>query len=223
MSPPGKRHSTCSACVAADDPEAGRPVVAAPDDVDRRPGGDREALVGVDVRGEEDRQLAGELHHPAHEPAHRRRHPVGRLRLRVVHERGRPVGVPDAHVEVARRAGPGVVRLGHEREAPAVEVGDLLGPVLEEDAPVGRLEDLVVADVDLVLARRRLALAELDRDPRLGHQVAQQPVERLGLRRLEQVVVLVVVPEPLRRPCSRCGPCPRRCRSARSTRTPSRP
>ena len=70
--------------------------------------------------------------------------------------------------------------------------------MLEQDAPVGRLEDLVVADVDLVLAGRGLALAELDRDPGLGHLVAQQAVERLGLGRLEEVVVLVVVAEPLR-------------------------
>ena len=88
-----------------------------------------------------------------------------------------------------------MVRLGHERDAPAVEVGDLLGAVLEDDAPVGRLEDVVVADVDLVLAVGRLALAELDRHVRRGHLVAQEPVQRLGLGRLEEVVVLVVVTE----------------------------
>ena len=88
-----------------------------------------------------------------------------------------------------------MVGLGHEGDAPAVEVGDLLGAVLEQDAPIGRLEDVVVADVDLVLAGGGLALGELDRDARLGHQVAQQPVQRLGLRRLEEVVVLVVVAE----------------------------
>src|SRR5678809_1048433 len=64
--------------------------------------------------------------------------------------------------------------------------------------PYGRLEDVVVADVDLVLAGGRLALAELDRDPGLGHLVAEEAVERLGLRCLKQVVVLVVVAEPLR-------------------------
>ena len=47
--------------------------------------------------------------------------------------------------------------------------------------------------------RRGLALRELDGDPRLGHLVAQQAMERLGLGGLEQVVVLVVVAEPLRR------------------------
>ena len=100
-------------------------------------------------------------------------------------------------MEVARRARPGRVGLGHERDPPAVEVGDLLRAVLEDHAPVGRLEDVVVADVDLVLAGRRLALAELDRDPGRGHLVAQQAVERLGLGGLEEVVVLVVVAEAL--------------------------
>ena len=91
-----------------------------------------------------------------------------------------------------------MVRLGHEGDPPAVEVGDLLGAVLEDHAPVGRLQDVVVADVHLVLAGGRLALAELDRDPGLGHLVAQEAVERLGLGRLEEVVVLVVGPERLR-------------------------
>ena len=190
----------------ADEPEAGRPVVAAPDDVDRRPRQRGVALVRVDVRGDEDRQLARQRHHPGHEPGER---------VATCRTAGFAFGswvsdvvavlVPDAHVEMAGRAGPGVVRLGHERDAPAVEVGDLLRAVLEEHAPVGRLEDVVVADVDLVLAGRRLALAELDRDPRLGHLVAQEPVERLGLRRLEQVVVLVVVAEPLGRARSPCS------------------
>ena len=90
-----------------------------------------------------------------------------------------------------------MVGLRHERDAPAVEVRDLLGPVLEDHAPVGRLEDVVVADVDLVLAVGRLALAELDGDVRFGHLIAQQSMERLRLCRLEQVVVLVVVAEGL--------------------------
>ena len=122
---------------------------------------------------------------------------TGLLALRRVHQRPVVVDAPGAHVEVARRAGPAVVGLGHERDAPAVEVGDLLRAVLEDHGPVGRLEHVVVADVDLVLAVGRLPLAELDRDPRLGHLVAQQAMERLRLGRLEQLVVLVVVAERL--------------------------
>ena len=72
-----------------------------------------------------------------------------------------------------------------------------LAPCLKSTLRSADLQDVVVADVHLVLAGRRLALAELDRDAGLGHQVAQQPVERLGLGRLEQVVVLVVVAEAL--------------------------
>ena len=88
-----------------------------------------------------------------------------------------------------------MVGLGHEGDPPAVEVGDLLGAVLEDDAPVGGGEHVVVADVDLVLAVGGLALAELDRHVRRGHLVAQQSMERLGLGRLQEVVVLVVVAE----------------------------
>ena len=73
--------------------------------------------------------------------------------------------------------------------------------MLEQDAPVRRLEDVVVADVDLVLAVRCLALAELDGDAGLGHLVAQESMERLGLGGLQQVVILVVVAErPRHRP-----------------------
>ena len=39
-----------------------------------------------------------------------------------------------------------------------------LAPCLKITRPVGRLQDVVVADVDLVLAGGRLALGELDRD-----------------------------------------------------------
>ena len=98
-----------------------------------------------------------------------------------------------------------MIGLGHECQAPAVEIGDLLGAMLEDHAPVGRFEDMVVADVDLVLAVGGLALAELDRHPRLGHLVAQQAVERLGLGGLEQVVVLVVVAERPRHAPARFG------------------
>ena len=183
-----------------DEPEARRAVVAAPDDVDRRPRQRRVPLVAVDERRDEHGASSRDSAIiPATNCEPRGDKPYGPsgsplpacISGRVV------VDVPDAHVEVARRAGPAVVGLGHERDAPAVEVGDLLGAVLEDHRPVGRLEDVVVADVDLVLAVGRLALAELDRDPRLGHLVAQQAVERLGLRRLEQLVVLVVVAERL--------------------------
>ena len=57
---------------------------------------------------------------------------------------------------------------------------------------------MVVADVDLVLAVGRLALAELDGHVGGGHLVAQQSMERLGLGGLEEVVVLVVVAERAR-------------------------
>ena len=101
-------------------------------------------------------------------------------------------------MEVSTGTRPAMVGLGHERDAPAVQVGDLLGAVLEHDAPIGRLEHVVVADVDLVLTVGGLALAELDRHVRRGHLVAQETVQRFGLGGLQQVVVLVVVAERAR-------------------------
>src|SRR3989304_4657120 len=62
---------------------------------------------------------------------------------------------PGAQVQVPRGACPGVIGLGHERDPPPVEEGDLLRAVLEQDAPVGRLEDVVVADVGLVMTGAR--------------------------------------------------------------------
>jgi hypothetical protein len=105
--------------------------------------------------------------------------------------------VPERDVEVPGRARPFCIGLGHERQAVAVEPGDLLGAVLEQDASVRRLHDLVVADVDFVLARRGFALAELDRDSGHRHLVANLPVQRLELGGLEKVVVLVVIADPL--------------------------
>ena len=77
---------------APDQPEAGRPVVATPDDVDRRPRQRRVALVRVDERGDEDRQLARQLHHPGHELLADLGQPVRPRRLAVggVHQRHRP-------------------------------------------------------------------------------------------------------------------------------------
>ena len=148
------------AVAVADDPEAGRPVVAAPDDVDRRPRQRGVALVRVDVRGDEDRQLARQRHHPGHELAELLSDmPYGRPAFWSWVSGCSPSSSQMLMWRWPDEPGPGVVRLGHERDAPAVEVGDLLGAVLEQHAPVGRLEDVVVADVDLVLAGRRLALA----------------------------------------------------------------
>ena len=124
------------------------------------------------------------------------RHAVG-LGLRVVEEGLFAVPVPQRHVEVAARPGPGVVRLGHERQAVAVQPGDLLGPVLEQDRLVGHLQDVGVVDVHLVLAGGGLALGELDRDAGLGHQVPEPTMDGLALGALQEVVVLVVVAESL--------------------------
>ena len=120
-----------------DHPEAGCPVVPSPDHVDRRPGQRGVALVAVDERGDERRQFPGELHHSCHELAELTADPVRQPVGLVVGQRLLAVGVPDAHVQVARRASPRVVRLGHEGDPPTIQVGDLLRTVLEKDAPIG--------------------------------------------------------------------------------------
>ena len=112
-----------------------------------------------------------------------------------------PRGIPEAHVDVAGGTGPGLVRFGHEGDRAAVLVGDLLGAMLVDCRPVGRLEGIGVVDIDLVLARRGLPLGKLDRHPGPGHQVAELAVDRFGLGRLQELVVLVVpAPRPQTRP-----------------------
>ena len=56
---------------------------------------------------------------------------------------------------------------------------------------VGGLQGVRDVDVNLVLARRRLTLRELDRDARRGEQVAKLAVDRLGPGGLNQLIVLV--------------------------------
>ena len=83
----------------------------------------------------------------------------------------RAVGVPEAEVDVAAAAGPGVVGLGHEGDRVAVLVGDLLAAVLEQGVAVGGFQRVGVVDVDLVLPGSRFALGELDRDAGRGEVV----------------------------------------------------
>ena len=110
-----------------DDPEAAGPVVAPPGERRRRPRAGRVALVRVHVRRQEDRELlqAGDLpRQPAVE--------LGRL----AGERAL-VAPPERRVDVARAADPGVVGLRHEGDRAAVQVRDLLRPVLVDDVVVG--------------------------------------------------------------------------------------
>ena len=90
----------------------------------------------------------------------------------------RPVVFPDRQVDVAGVAFPRV-RLGHERDAHALRVGDLLGPGLVDRMVVARRHGLGVPEGDLVLAQVALALGRLDLEARPGHAVAEPAEQRL--------------------------------------------
>ena len=100
--------------------------------------------------------------------------------------------LPQAEVDVAARARLVGVRLGHERHADAVPVGGLLEALLEHHVAVGRLEDVGVAHVHLVLAEAPLALRALHRHARAREVAADGGVEVLGARALLELVVLEV-------------------------------
>jgi hypothetical protein len=61
--------------------------------------------------------------------------------------------------------------------------------------PVGHVDQLAVAQVDLLLARAPLTLRELDRHARVVQVSADRAVQRLGLRALQDVIVLDVLSE----------------------------
>src|SRR5262249_50612940 len=107
------------------------------------------------------------------------------------------VAVPEAHVMMHAAAGVALVPLRHERDGEALLVRDLLRRVLVEDVPVGLLEHLAVAQVDLLLARAPFALARFHRDAAPVERPHDRADYRLFPRALEDVVVLDVRPERL--------------------------
>src|SRR5262249_31785621 len=144
-------------------------VVVPPRERRRRPAPGGIALVRVDRRREKDRELAR-----ARDPAGEE----GPERLALAGERVVAVA-PEARVDVAGVADPGVVRLRHERDRAAVRVRDLLGAVLVDDVIVGHAQRIGVPEVDLVLARPGLPLRALDGDPGALHAVANLADEAL--------------------------------------------
>ena len=110
--------------VGAAEAEAGGAVVHRPDRLGRREGADLEALVGIDVGGEEPGDLAGVGELAGDVVAHQLRHAV--LALLIVEERLLAGGVPQRAVDVARRAGEVEAPLRHEGDRLALEQRDLL-------------------------------------------------------------------------------------------------
>ena len=157
-----------------------------------REGPDEVALVRVDVRSEEVRELAGALELAAEVVAAGRGHPQ-RARRRFPEQVPRRAQVPQAAVHVTGRPGEVFAPLRHERHGDAVERGDLFCAVLEQRVPVGHLHRSGVAQVDLVLAGTPLALAELDRDAAALHAVPDLADEPLLPGALQDVVILHVL------------------------------
>jgi hypothetical protein len=175
--------------VGADESEAGGAVVGRPDRAGRGEGAGDEALVAVDVRGEEDRRLGGVGEQAGEVAAHRARHAV---RFAPVEEHRRAARVAQRLVDVAGGAGGGAVVLGHEGDGAALAPGDLLDRVLGDDVGVGGGERAVVADVDLLLAGAGLALGGFHRNAGGVQPGADRPHHVFLLGGLEDVIVLVV-------------------------------
>src|SRR5215211_44846 len=170
----------------ADDAHGAGAVVLAPGNGRRGEGAHSEALVRVDVGGEEQRELAqtGELP--------RDKALEGRGEAVAFSKHWSTVLAAQAQVDVA-----GVplelIELGHKGYRAALLGGDLLGAVLVDRVPVRGRERAVELEVDLVLPVVALALGVLNREPRPRHRVPYAPQERLDARRAQKRVVHVVV------------------------------
>src|SRR5215210_368808 len=170
----------------ADDAHGAGAVVLAPGNGRRGEGAHSEALVRVDVGGEEQRELAqtGELP--------RDKALEGRGEAVAFSKHWSTVLAAQAQVDVA-----GVplelIELGHKGYRAALLGGDLLGAVLVDRVPVGGLQSAVEPEVDLVLPEVALALRILHRESCPRHRVADAPEQGLDARRPKKRVVDVVV------------------------------
>src|SRR5438093_9463201 len=183
----------------ADDAEARGAVVVRPGDPGRRERPRLVALVGVDIRREEQRRRPGVRDKTAEPPAKLVRDARAGAgdRTLALEQRRRAVGRPEARVDVHGAPRPALVELRHEGERQVLLIGDLLGGLLVEDVAVGHLERVGVTDVDLVLAGTPLALGELDRHARGLEVMADGADQRLHLPALQRMVVLEVPAEGL--------------------------
>src|SRR5205085_12425096 len=170
------------AVAVADHAETRSAVVVAPGEPRRRPGSVDIALIGVDGRRIERHQLRHVLHPAAEEPAEMVTVPLEDV-LAVA---------PQAEVDVAARARLRRIRLRHEGDAHAGELGDFLHALLEDDMAIGHVERFGVAHVELVLAVAPFAFRSLDGDAGPLQVPAHRAMEALGARALEDVIVLEV-------------------------------
>ena len=92
-----------------------------------------------------------------------------------------PVAVPHGQVQVVARRAELLHRLAHERGDEPVRRGDLLDDELEEMRVVGRLERVVVAQVDLPLRAEVLLVRGDERQAHLRDRVLHLAQDALGV------------------------------------------
>ena len=106
--------------------------------------------------------------------------------------------VGEAHVHVRAGAEVLIERLRHERRDAPERAGDVLGHQAEEHHPVGHLERVGVAELELVLPVPALVVERVDVPAELGHVLDHRLQERVGEdRRLEVVAARRRVEEVL--------------------------
>ena len=105
---------------------------------------------------------------------------LGELVLRALFVERVDVALEQRHVGVHAAAGLAAHRLGHERGVDALLDRDLFDHGAERHDVVRRGEGVRVAQVDLVLARAALVVAELDRDAEVFQHAHGSPAEVVG-------------------------------------------
>ena len=110
----------------------------------------------------------------------------------VVPEDEAAVGAAEREMDVAGIA-LALVELGHERQRPAVLLGDFLGGVLVDGVVVGGGQHLVEPEGDLVLTEVALALRRFHGQPGRVHGVADVAQQRLDPGGAQDRVVDVVL------------------------------
>ncbi len=161
----------------SDDSEGARAVVEAPEQRSRCEGAGDEALVAVDVRGEQCREFARVGEETGEELIER----FGEMVLLVAREDRLILRVAQREVDVTGVSFSLVV-LGHEREADALLGRDLLGAQFEETVFVGLLDQGVVLKGHLVLAEVAFALDRLDDHAGITHRATDPSEERFDPR-----------------------------------------
>src|SRR5262245_35716211 len=98
---------------------------------------------------------------------------------------------------MAARTGMFLVPFGHKGDRLALSVGDLFGGMLVDNVAVALCQRIAELQVDLLLPKPGLALAELDRHATAVKRPPDRANQVILLGALEDMVVLVVVADRL--------------------------